>query len=448
MKLAVLVDNPKRDLNGAVLIAHEAAKRGADAYLIPLYDQAYEIPLLRPDVVIVNYVRVNNLVLIADWVSSGIKICVLDTEGAPARLNQFAQAVRELPVDDLVDMYCCWGVVQKQLLIESNAISEEKVVATGCPRFDFAAEKFRGLSPDVDLPQDYILVNSQYGFLNPKFAPLEVEQAAKKSVGRYSDNELHHFYIDAKESFIGFLGVIEVIATCFPDQFFVIRPHPFESMEPYQNLNTFSNVAVIQEGSVLDYLKGCRFMIHVNCTSAIEAAFLGKPAIALTWLDFEGDNANWIKKASIEVKSCEELLNFLPADVNSRNCCPDYSGLEDIFGPIDGSAHRRVVDAIFGLGDSSVSKGEKQMRQTLKSWVRSILGYRACVQLANLCGGGRLIEYRKEKLFSHEDVSDLVKKLNKVLGSSVGCGAPPSVRCWDRWRSSGNVVSLHAVEKL
>ena len=38
LKVAVIVDNPFRDLEGAALVARELVKRGAVACLVPMYE--------------------------------------------------------------------------------------------------------------------------------------------------------------------------------------------------------------------------------------------------------------------------------------------------------------------------------------------------------------------------------------------------------------------------
>ena len=59
-QLVLLVDNPTRDLEGMVLTALEAAYSGARSFLVPMYKQKEAIRRIKPDCVLLNYLRTNN----------------------------------------------------------------------------------------------------------------------------------------------------------------------------------------------------------------------------------------------------------------------------------------------------------------------------------------------------------------------------------------------------
>ena len=82
LKVAIIVDNPFRDLNGCVLLATKLASSGHYVYLVDMYNQLFNAPSILPDVIIVNYVRSNNIEYIRYYKSLGINVIVLDTEGS------------------------------------------------------------------------------------------------------------------------------------------------------------------------------------------------------------------------------------------------------------------------------------------------------------------------------------------------------------------------------
>src|SRR5262245_63028545 len=93
-RVALIVDNPLRDLDGLVLLAYQLAQRGHTAFLVPMYDQVYDVFRLRPDVVLVNYVRANNRDLVRLYRRRGMRVGVLDTEGAGGKsAEEFARLV-------------------------------------------------------------------------------------------------------------------------------------------------------------------------------------------------------------------------------------------------------------------------------------------------------------------------------------------------------------------
>lgn len=81
MKVALVLDNPRRDLNGVLLTAYRLLRLGVESYVVPMYVQGYDIPLLGPDAVIVNYARTTNRELLQTYRALGILVLVMDTEG-------------------------------------------------------------------------------------------------------------------------------------------------------------------------------------------------------------------------------------------------------------------------------------------------------------------------------------------------------------------------------
>ena len=63
--VALVVDNPKRDLPGIVLLGHELVQRGLKPYLVPMNLQQAEITALPVSGVLINYLRPNNEPLVA-----------------------------------------------------------------------------------------------------------------------------------------------------------------------------------------------------------------------------------------------------------------------------------------------------------------------------------------------------------------------------------------------
>ena len=50
--VCLLVDNPLRDLEGLVLLGWQLAAKGATVTLVPMYEQGFDVPALRPDLVL------------------------------------------------------------------------------------------------------------------------------------------------------------------------------------------------------------------------------------------------------------------------------------------------------------------------------------------------------------------------------------------------------------
>ena len=79
-RISLIVDNPDRDLDGLVLLAATLAQRGAEVFLVPMYNQRLEIAALKPNFVLMNYARAANRRLIREYSQDGIAVGVLLTD--------------------------------------------------------------------------------------------------------------------------------------------------------------------------------------------------------------------------------------------------------------------------------------------------------------------------------------------------------------------------------
>src|SRR5258708_1182882 len=81
-RIALIVDNPLRDLSGLCLLAIELSRRGATVMLVPMYlnDEVFS---LAPDMVVLNYMTDGVAGLVQAIGNNGMEFGVLDTEGGP-----------------------------------------------------------------------------------------------------------------------------------------------------------------------------------------------------------------------------------------------------------------------------------------------------------------------------------------------------------------------------
>lgn len=109
-RVCLVVDNPLRDLDGLVLVGWHLARMGIDAWLTPMYEQAFDVRAIGADFVLVNYVRFNNLEHVVAYRREGVRVGVLDTEGAGGKTPaEFAGLVGASGGAGAVDLYCAWG---------------------------------------------------------------------------------------------------------------------------------------------------------------------------------------------------------------------------------------------------------------------------------------------------------------------------------------------------
>lgn len=438
MNIGIILDHPKRDLAGVVMIAHALAVRGHTTSIVPLYDQAVDIPLLGLDALIVNYARPANLSLIQAYATMGVPVFVLDTEGgilaedganAP---DQLACYVSESGYANILSGYFFWGSRLRDAFAKSSGIAPQKLHVTGCPRFDFASPRWEAI---LDAPwRDYILVNANFPLVNPLFARSSEEETMTLVHAGWKVDYVAQMLSDSRKIFTGYLRTIFDLATHFPQHTFLVRPHPFENANVYrESLSALSNVIVDGRGSVLNVIRHAKCVLHLNCGTAVEATMLRRLPVSMEFLntDHMSNHSTLPSKISLRANSYEEMcstIENLDAATGQFSFEQNYS--ENIlpwFHLNDGRAADRVADVMVQYGAAARSRVKPSVARSLaSSRSNSSVGQRAQALLANLTGSkfsSRLREMRtasrREKRLDAKDVRLQLEKIATHAGTAL-----------------------------
>tara|TARA_B100000989_G_scaffold277716_1_gene238896 strand:+ start:963 stop:2360 length:1398 start_codon:yes stop_codon:yes gene_type:complete len=287
-RICLIIDNPLRDIDGICLIAWHLSQIGHEVFITPMYDQVYDVFALKPDLVLSNYARANNFELLKQFYNLGIKVIILDTEGVGDWWEKHSKHMSSAKIDDFVEKYLCWGKGQAATMEVYGGLKSGKVVATGCPRYDFISRQWRSMLDKNQLPEGYILVNTNFPVVNPQFST-DTKAETKtwaKALEWMSVSQAQNFAKHSQNAFEKMLVVITELAEAFPESTIVVRPHPFEEMTPYKNLSDrYSNVRVRKEGTSLVWINKAAVLLHMNCFTAVEASFMNVEAISLEWIN-------------------------------------------------------------------------------------------------------------------------------------------------------------------
>lgn len=454
LKVAVIVDNPFRDLEGAALVARELVKRGAVACLVPMYEQAYDVPSFRPNVVLANYVRANNKPLLASYRASGAAIVIMDTEGNGGEDPlAYADSVLAEQPEVLVDAYCLWGKDQYDAFVERAVLPNSALALTGVPRYDLFSSKWeRYRSPQTPESTNYVLINTNFPIVNPRFDQ-DTESVVQAWIrAGISEKYSRDYANDAIPLHRKYMDVVEEVLRRFPRVQFVLRPHPFEKIEFYQYLQDFPNCKVIQAGTSLDWVRGCVALLHLNCATSIEAVMLQREVISFEWINTRVARQQIATDVSRQSSSlddlCAQLASVLSGSANSPSEQVLKSREKYIARryEIDGNAAARVADLCIIYGQKHTwGKKRSGGKWSLKEIARKALGYKGFTWLQERSGGiGRT--QRKGKGFSGEQVSSIIGRLNEAADEVVHCNvlsqSEPG-RSFS-WSTSGASVVVHA----
>lgn len=434
-RICLIVDHPLRDLEGLVLLAAELVDDRMEVFLVPMY-QRHEVFLLQPDLVIVNYVRFANAGFVEACHRAGMLVAVLDTEGGVQQdMQAFAGRVaRHL---GKVALYCAWGREQRDAL-ERNAHGQRiRVVATGAPRYDFAVPPL--IDAVRESPSQYdgiVLVDTNFPIINPKFQSTRSELHDLVHGIGYDEGYIREFMKQSRVAQSEIVKAVRVLAMRFPLVAFVVRPHPFEDARTYANLlGNIPNIHVIQEGTVLEWIRRACVVIHHSCSTAIETFLMGKEPVALRWIEAPLLEQPLAIAVSLPVHSLEGLITLVgnaaagtPLPVPSLVLSSRRRISEEYFCGNDGRAAARVageVDAL--LTDQDPKRPRASGRLSLLR-VQPGLRAKASLALAMTLGTSGYAALRRAlrrgtasaaKTFGVADITEIVGRLALVRPASA-----------------------------
>lgn len=427
MKIGLVLDNPKRDLRGIALVAHELLKRGAEAYIMPMYQHGYDVPLLAPAAVLVNYARPNNAPLLEMFHALGVLTMVCDTEGgilsesgADAPEN-WARQFRELGLSRCVDRYFFWGARLRDAFAEAGTLASDALEVTGCPRYDLCHPRWQTL---LDYPdRDFVLVNTNFSALNPRFgasADGEVRVFERMGWGRDYARAL---FSDLRAVFPRYIEAIGQMARRNPQRRFVVRPHPFEDAGRYErSYASLSNVKVDGAGDVLNPISRADCVVHLNCGTAVETVLLGKTPISMEFLNTPLLRGHAPVPSTISCPATSpEDLDLLVGSRVSREARWNRDQLlaayiEPWFHKIDGRAAERIACGMINGTSRSVAPARRSIVHSMRGGARwrgarrwllglacNLAGSRAAERLRSLANPARI-----EKNVAAAEVKDLL----------------------------------------
>jgi surface carbohydrate biosynthesis protein len=428
VRIGWVVDHPKRDLAGSVLAAYQLASRGASVAIVPMYEQGVDVPRLGLDTLVVNYARDANLDLMRSFAEAGLALHVLDTEGGilaekggnspPA----MAAYVRDSGYADILSGYFFWGGRLHTAFNDNKTMPSDRLHLTGCPRFDFAAPRWRSVLNGER--HGYLLVNANFPLVNSRFsAKPGAEREAMIRAG-WDGAYIDRFLVDLKQVFANYLVEIGRLASARPDRAILVRPHPFESEAVYRSaLARHSNVVVDGSGSVLDMIQNAAAVIHLNCGTAVEAVLLEKLPVQLEYLNTPATAGHALLPARVSraTASFDELLAVVDhLDEETRKF--DFAGvhaanIEAFFYRNDGAAADRVADVLLRANDQ---------RQPFVSLASALRGSRPNPSVGQVAKGAASLAFgsaatekfrtwfspaRRDKRIEPADVGSLLKRI-------------------------------------
>jgi surface carbohydrate biosynthesis protein len=389
MRVVLLVTNAYRDLPDRVLTALYLCQRGVTCYLLPSFLRRQEVWPLVPNLVLLDNLRTGNEAQVRRFLAAGIRVAVLDTEGAIfTSIDRYAdKLVPDTSLRRAVSRVCFWGPALARHAQLSGWYTESQIVVTGTPRLDFYVQPWYdaalAFSPYAgSYSQPMVLINSNFNRSNPW--QREPARAIREYLGQTYDEDKAIDWLETENrTRQELVQLARRLAGEFPNVTFIFRPHPLEDAETYRhNEQGCPNLHFIKRGAVQGWILRSCALIHCGSTTAVEAVLAGRPALSPAWIPtpvrYPVVDAVTQHCASEDELKCR-LRRAVDRESPSTERLPENVStvLDEWFMPPDGHAHERVAAAILSaLGEPGPHVSRRQCQDAMEGLNDAGTGWR------------------------------------------------------------------------
>ena len=317
----------------------------------------------------------------------GNTYAAIDEEGLVHEGGAEAYVRRRFSTETLAETraFCCWGDAQAEVVRAAEPGLTDRVVVTGNPRVDLWRPEMHGLhrSRIDEIRADvgrFVLVPSNFANVIGADGP-ERTQRFGEVTGHYADPaERARFarYLDLRAGVLDRLGpALVALARSLPDgHSVVVRPHPSEDHAHWEKLSIEEPRLVVRfEGPLTPWLLAADCVVHSNCTSGVEAAVAGVPAIAYAPLD-ESEFPMLPNQVSQVVSSDDALIEAVEGAVAGRPVMPESAratidhNIAAVRGPL---AAERLLD-LFDTLPVRDDRGDGRQGRRSTDQLRTLFG--------------------------------------------------------------------------
>ena len=304
-----------------------------------------------------------------DLRAKGILLYCLSDEGGatPAYSVTYQPAVDTLKAMDHIFL---WGNIQKDDLTRRNPDNElcSKYHVAGYPGFEFSLPKYKEYHQKLkpkSLPENYILVNTNFnGFTLEEI----LKSCANMSPETYKGIEKSA--LNEAKSFEKFYEWLSQIIKAFPEEQFLIRPHPAEKTERYFTLfSRYKNVLISCEGNANQVISTAKIILHRDCTTALQGYLMGQPVISLIYSNIDYISTPWTLEFGALPTSVSEVITLINFVLKNGEFNLDLQQ------SIEEKAKRTLSNWFCNMGNSTKDISDIMISEMKKKWA-SFTGYK------------------------------------------------------------------------
>lgn len=373
--LIIPVENQVRELDAKILLSCIAAERGFHVIMGSRGYVHFKVAAMPRGVYLAKSMRTLSNKMFRILRQLGHVIVAWDEEALvhPPAETYFTLRLSPATVP-MVSHMIAWGQENADLFRQFPPLPETTPIhIIGNPRGDMLRPELRGYFDDQveqlkNQYGDFFLINTNFSDVNP-FIPsvgLFMPRANNGGPARFGQAgkgmslEFATGLRDHKQAILDdFMEMVPALQRSFPDRTIVIRPHPSEKYDIYNELAArHKNVKVNNSGNIIPWLLACKAMIHNGCTTGVEAYLLRTPAISyLTTLNeyYDYEFQGLPTKLSYQCFSFDDLkqtlVKILTGEISAAGGTERKALIDYYLAAQDGPlACDRLVDILMASG--------------------------------------------------------------------------------------------------
>jgi surface carbohydrate biosynthesis protein len=224
-----------------------------------------------------------------------------------------------------IRMTFAWGANDARVFGRVDGLKHKPIIPTGNPRMDLLRPELDGFYAEeaARLRHRYgrfALFNTNFSMVN-HFMENRTQFRAASWAPAERVEEMRSGLLGHKTNLLdAFLELLPRLAGALKPDALVIRPHPSENWQVwYDAAEGRDNVHVVHDGSVGPWLAAADVLIHNGCTSAVEAAIIGTPALSFRPVKSPGFDNDLPNGLSLEFEDGDALAAEAAAIVRRRS---------------------------------------------------------------------------------------------------------------------------------
>ena len=391
--LLIPVENQVRELDPKLLLACIAAQRGFSSVIGSRREMEFNIDTFPRGIYLSKSMTVRSLLFFRVAHQFGHQIVAWDEEALVHLPPQtyFSRRLNPAAIGYVSHLFA-WGKDNAELWRQyPNLPDSIPIHITGNPRSDLLRPELRSFyENEVEHLREkygnFILINTNFNHVNAYGPDLNLFRPVgsfeqKPPFGRAArgmNREYAEGLRDHKLAiFESFQRLIPELEQAFPDYSIIVRPHPTEKHDIYQQIaSRCSQVQVTNKGNVVPWLMATKAVIHNGCTTGVEAYMMDVPAISYRpevndYYDFGFYRLpNMMSHQCFDFNQLQDLLRkILNGNVGTANGDERQALIGHYLAAQEGAlACERMVDVLEEISVAAIGDNNNSMVKRLERW--------------------------------------------------------------------------------